>query len=76
MNAQQKLGEPPVAEEPPKAPGRKRHFNRPTTPELEALYFKVAVHLTKRETALFMHCLGRTSDGGKALAELILNPTE
>jgi hypothetical protein len=53
---------------------RHRRFNRPTSPELEALYFQVAIHLTKRETAIFMHCLGRTTDGGKALAEMFLNP--
>lgn len=53
---------------------RKRRANRPTTPDLESLYFQVAIHLTRRETALFMHCLGRTTDGGKALAEMFLNP--
>lgn len=58
---------------PVKAP-RKRKLSRPTTPELEALYFQTAVYLTKRETALFMWAMGRSTEGGAALANLFLNP--
>lgn len=53
---------------------RTRKFTRPTTPELEQLYFKVAVNLSKRETAIFMHCLGRSADGGDGVATLLNTP--
>lgn len=61
----------------PEAPaktGKKRKLSRPTTPELESLYFQTVLHQTKRETALLMWVMGRTNDGGKALAEMFLNP--
>ncbi len=65
-----------MPEPPPDIPASKRarKFQRPTTPEVEALFFKVAVHLTKREMALLQWFLGRAPDGGKALAELFLHP--
>lgn len=59
---------PPV----PAEPRRKRKLQRPTTPELEALYFRVNLLLTKRESAIFMWAMGRSEDKGAALASLFL----
>lgn len=58
----------------PGAPKRKRKLHRPTTPELEALYFRVNLLLTKREAAIFMWAMGRSEDKGDALASLFLSP--
>lgn len=55
-------------------PKRKRKLQRPTTPELEALYFRVNLLLTKREAAIFMWAMGRSADKGASLASLFLNP--
>lgn len=54
---------------------RARKFTRPTTPEVEALYFKVAVKLTQREQALFMYAMGRSGDDGQAFLDLVLHPS-
>lgn len=54
---------------------RTRKVSRPTTPELEALYFQVAIKLTQREQALFMYAMGRSGDGGRAFLDLVLHPT-
>lgn len=54
---------------------RSRKVSRPTAPELEALYFQVAIKLTQREQALFMYAMGRSGDGGRALLDLVLHPT-
>lgn len=61
-------------EPPPPLAKKTRKFQRPTTPEVEALFFKVAVHCTKREMAILQWVMGRAPDGGKALAELFLHP--
>jgi hypothetical protein len=54
---------------------RTRKVSRPTTPELKALYFQVAINLTQREHALFMYAMGRSGDGGRAFLDLVLHPT-
>ena len=54
---------------------RTRKVSRPTTPELEALYFQVAIKLTQREQALFMYAMGRSGDEGRAFLDLVLHPT-
>lgn len=74
ITAIEKLPDDATVRPEPVTAERKRRANRPTTPDLESLYFQAAIHLTRRETALFMHCLGRTTDGGKALVEMFLNP--
>lgn len=56
-------------------PKRTRKVSRPTTPELKALYFQVAINLTQREHALFMYAMGRSGDGGRAFLDLVLHPT-
>lgn len=69
MTTKTELSRIELAEEP------RRRRDRPTTPELETLFMQVVVHCTKREMAIFQWCIGRAADGGKALAELFLNPT-
>lgn len=54
---------------------RTRKVSRPTTPDLEALYFQVAIKLTQREQALFMYAMGRSGDEGRAFLDLVLHPT-
>ena len=58
-----------------RAAKRTRKVSRPTAPELEALYFQVAIKLTQREQALFMYAMGRSGDEGRALLDLVLHPT-
>lgn len=36
-----------------------RKVSRPTTPEIEALYFEVAIDLSKRESAILFYAMGR-----------------
>ena len=63
-----------VVVEGPVVPRKTRKFVRPTTPEVEALFFRVAVHCTKREMALIQWAMGRGGDA-ESVAQAFLNPT-
>lgn len=39
-----------------------RKKSRPTTPDVEHLYFDVAIHLSKRESAILFYAMGRMED--------------
>jgi hypothetical protein len=52
------------------APKKLRKLTRPTTPELEALFFRVAINLTKREMAILQWVMGRSTLDLDGLAAL------
>ena len=52
-----------------------RKFVRPTTPEVEALFFRVAPKCTNREMLLLQWAMGRGGDA-ESVAQSFLNPTE
>jgi hypothetical protein len=50
-----------------------RKFVRPTTPEVEALFFRVAPKCTNREMLLLQWAMGRGGDS-ESVAQAFLNP--
>ena len=58
----------------PVATKKARKFVRPTTPEVEALFFRVAPKLTNREMQMLQWFLGRGGDT-ESVAQSFLNPT-
>ena len=52
-----------------------RKFVRPTTPEVEALFFRVATKCTNREMLMLQWFLGRSPGGADEVAQAFLNPT-